>query len=284
VPDSWEALTAAVVAAVLAVALGASAVAATGTQGASYGPARAAYAGATAQQHPMSLTLTRSGRRVDRLLIRVDARCPASNQIKWEAIEFDASKIHRNGRFTDGGLVEGNTHVGDTVLNFSAKVKGKVVGRRAKGTVRLAGTVKDSAGKVIDKCDSGQVKWVLRRGSVYAGATSDGTAVAIKTTPSRRTVKSFFVDFLVTCGTAGDIHSRKHLNLQVGGDGRFAKQGAVSFDTPQGPSVSGQFSLKGRLKPSKASGTYRVSGTTQLANGSSLKCDTGTTKWSATRG
>lgn len=248
------------------------------------GSARPAYAGATAQKHPMSITLKRGARRIDRLVVRVDAVCSTSHQIKWEALEIDDTKIGRHGRFSDGGVVEGNTHVGDTVLHFTVKVKGRVGARRAKGTVRLAGTVRDSSGKVIDKCDSGVARWTLRRGRVYAGATKDGTAVAVTTTRTRRTLKSFSIDFLVTCGDQGDIQSRRHVNVPVDADGRFAKQGAVSFAAPQGPTVHGQFSLKGRVGVRKASGTYSAVATAQLPNGGTLRCDSGLLRWSARRG
>jgi hypothetical protein len=251
---------------------------------ASYGPSRGAYAGSTAQKHPMSVTLSRSGRTTSRLFVRLDARCPSSNQIRWETIEIDATPIHRDGRFSDGGVVEGNTKVGDTVLNFRVKVKGRVRRRGAKGTARLAGIVKDLSGKVIDNCDSGIVKWTLRRGAVYAGATRDGTAVGVRTTRTRRTVKSFSIDWLVTCGSAGDINASTHLNVPVDADGRFAKEGTVRFVSPQGPTVNGHFALKGRLGLRKASGNYRVSGTALMPNGSTVNCDTGTIKWSARRG
>lgn len=71
--------------------------------------------------------------------------------------------------------------MGATVLNFRASVKGRVGRSTARGTLRLRGTVKDSAGKVIDKCDSGVVKWTLHRGHYYGGGTDAGTAVSVRT-------------------------------------------------------------------------------------------------------
>jgi hypothetical protein len=210
----------------------------------------------------MSITLSRPGRSVSRVFVRIDPRCPSSNQIRWEAIEIDATPLHRDGRFSDGGVVEGNTKVGDTVLNFGVKVKGRVGRRGAKGTARLFGTVKDTTGKVIDNCDSGTVKWTLRRGRVYAGSTRDGTAVTLTTTRTRGTIKSFSIDVQVTCGPAGDILSRKRTNVAVDRDGRFAV-------------VDGQFTLNGRLTAGKAAGTYRLS---------TAGCDSGLVKWSARRG
>ena len=248
------------------------------------GSARPDYAGATAQKHPMSMTLKRGARRVNRLVVRVDAVCSSSHQVRWEALEIDDTKVGRDGRFSDGGVVEGNTHVGNTVLNFTVEVKGRIGARRAKGTVRLAGTVRDSSGKIIDKCDSGVARWTLRRGRVYAGITKDGTAVAVTTTRTRRTLKSFWIDVLVACGDQGDIQSRRHVNVSVDANGRFARQGAVSFATPQGPTVHGQFSLKGRVGARKASGTYRATATAQLPSGSTLTCASGVVKWSARRG
>jgi hypothetical protein len=231
-------------------------------QAATYGPARAAYGGGTSQKHPMSITLTRRGRSVSRMFVRLDARCPSSNQIRWETIEIDATPLHRDGRFSDGGVVEGNTQVGDTFLNFRMKVKGRVGRRGARGTARLYGTVKDKAGKVIDSCDSGTVKWTLRRGRVYAGSTRDGTAVTLTTTRTRRTIKSFYIDVQVTCPGGIDIQSRRHAKVPVDGDGRFE----LADDA---------FTLKGRLKAGKASGTYR------LSEGG---CESGLVRWSARRG
>jgi hypothetical protein len=255
---------------------------------ASYGPAGGVYAGRSSQRHPLSLALTRDGKRLKRLLVRVEAStCTSSPKTSYEqTLEFDPAKVGKDGRFAEAAPVTGATQVGDKVLHFQASVKGRLGGTRAHGKLRLSGNVTDSAGNVVDYCDSGAVPWKLRRGGVYGGATPQGGAVAIRLSRNRKQISSFFIDFQVKCGSSTFLYSLEHRHISVRRGGRVVKRGVsgLPIKTPQGASVTGQFSLRGRLGPTKASGAYRAFGTLLQPDGTKLKCNTGRIKWSARRG
>ncbi|MFL5826063.1 MAG: hypothetical protein ACJ76V_06025, partial [Thermoleophilaceae bacterium] len=253
------------------------------------GPAGGAYAGASSQHHPVSLQLTRDGKRVRTLFIRVNAdSCTSPTFNPTVTLEVDPSeavRLHADGKFSDTSQITGETVVDGKRLDFQAVLKGRVGTTRAAGTIRLFGPVRDAAGNIVDTCDSGVVRWALARGpGVYGGATDQFGAVSVRVDGGRRQVRVFFVDFRVTCGSSTFAYSIRHaVRAPVRRDGSFSKRGlsGIPIKTPEGATITGRFALDGKVGSRQASGTYRASGTLRQPDGSRLSCDTGAVKWTA---
>jgi hypothetical protein len=259
---------------------------------ASHGPPGGVYGGHTAQHHPMTLRLTRDGKGLRATFVRVDAgMCSSSPDRTFNATlhpdySTHAVRVRADGSFADTRPFPGHTQAGEKTP-FEAELKGRLGTARAAGTIRLSGPVTDANGNVIDRCDSGTVRWTLRRGSVYAGATADHAgALRIRVDRDGKMLRSFFIDLQFVCDSTIFLFSLDHLNIAVRRDGSFSKRGmsGIRLKGPEGSTVSGQFSLRGKLGLRRASGTYRALGTARSTDGETLDCETGRFRWTARRG
>ena len=262
-----------------------------------HGPPGGVYGGRSSQVHPMSLRLTRDGGRVRSWLVHVDAgTCTSSPTAHFTLPVYsdarDAVLLHADGSFRQTGRFTGQAQLGDTV-DFKLVIKGRVGRTRATGTIRLFGPVSDANGTVIDRCDSGIVRWRLGRGNVYGGATDDHTAVSVRLARDHKLLRSFFIDLVFVCrsGTTSITvnQSLKHLSVPVRRDGSFSKRSYSlipfeTFQTPLGETATGQFLLRGKLGSRLASGSYRAFGTVRETDGRKWSCDTGPVRWTARRG
>jgi len=290
-------LALAVVVFALGVLLPSPALAVRGSPTGLHGPPGGVYGGRSSQVHPMSLRLTRDGGRVRSWFVHVDAGTCTSSPTAHFTMALHSPTGHvvavrADGSFSETGRVRGQTQLGDTV-DFKLVVKGRVGRARATGTIRVFGPVSDANGNVIDRCDSGIVRWRLGRGNVYGGATDDNTAVSVRLARDHKRLTSFFIDLVFVCrsGTTSITvnHSLKHLAVPVRRDGSFSKRGYSlipfeTFQTPAGETASGQFLLRGKLAARLASGSYRAFGTVRETDGRKWSCDTGPVRWTARRG
>jgi len=194
-------------------------------------------------------------------------------------------RLRADGSFADAGRYRGETQAGEKT-DFGVALKGTVDRTGAAGTIRLVGPVNDMNGNVIDRCDSGRVRWTLRRGDTYGGATDADTAVSIRVVRDHTRLKSFFIDLMFDCESRNVLYSFKHLGVPVRRDGTISKRGytLIPFKTREGDSASGQYVLHGELGARRASGTYRAFGTVMGTDGSKVRCDTGAVRWTARRG
>ena len=106
---------------------------------------------------------------------------------------------------------------------------------------------------------------------------------------SERKVSSFFIDLEFKCGPQGSqtyFHSLEHRGIRLRGDGRFSKRGfsGLPLKLPAGTKGSGQYVVRGRIRPKRAHGTYRAVGTLTFPDKTKIQCDTGTVRWKARRG
>ena len=289
-----RAVTVSIIAALLgglcfALALPSAALAMDGSGTGPHAPPGGVYGGRTAQDHPMSLRLTRGGNRLRDVFVHVDADiCSSSpaaiHQLALHLLSHPAIGVRSDGSFADRRHVNGTTQDGKTGA-FAVALKGKLSKTKAAGTFHVSGSLSDPNGTVVDRCESGEVRWTLRRADVYGGATADARALSIRVDRSRTRLKSFFIDFPVVCNSRIFYFSLEHRGIAVRRDGNFAKHGLSGLQLPglQGSSVSGQYWLRGKLGARRAHGTYRAVGTTRLSDGTTLTCDTGVMRWSARR-
>jgi hypothetical protein len=255
----------------------------------SLGVAGAVYGGRSSQDHPMSLRLRPDGRRLKSVYVRVDAGMCRPSLTRTYNLPLHMTDhlpaVRSDGSFVETRPYRGQTQAGD-MTDFKVVVRGTVSRTGAAGTIRVFGPVADSDGNVIDRCDSGKVRWRLRRGSTYGGATDADTAVSLRLARDRARLRSFFIDLLFVCDSRNILYSFSHLAIAVRRDGTISKHGytLIPFKTPEGDSASGQYLLRGKVGARLASGTYRAFGTVLSPDGSKVSCDTGAVRWTARRG
>jgi hypothetical protein len=265
-----------------AVAMGASAARSPAPPGGVYG-------GRSTQEHPMSLRLTRNGKRLRDVFFHVDTgSCSSSSAEYTLALHLHSGPtvaLQKDGSFADTRHVNATTQTGNKT-NFEVALRGRVNRRSASGTIRVSGPVSDPNGNVIHHCDSGTVRWALSRAGRYGGATADEGALSIRIDRHRTRLRSFFIDFRIACGSRTFQYSLEHEGIAVRPDGRFSKSGLSGLPLlgPQGSHVSGQYRLRGKLGARSASGTYRAKGTARLTDGTTITCDSGVVHWTARRG
>jgi len=292
--SSVHAVTASVIAALLgglcvALALASPALAMDGSGTGPHAPPGGVYGGRTAQNHPMSLRLTRDGNRLRDVFVHVDADvCSSSpegiHQLALHLLSRPSIVVRSDGSFADTRDINGTTEDGKTSA-LTVALKGKVTKIKATGTFDVSGSTSDPNGTILDRCESGGVRWTLRRANVYGGATTDDRALSIRVDRNRTRLKSFFIDFPVLCNSRIYYFSLEHLDIAVRRHGKVAKHGLTGLPLPglQDSSVSGQYWLQAKLGARRAHGTYRAVGTARLTDGTTLTCDTGVMRWRARR-
>jgi len=237
----------------------------------------------------MSLRLTRDGNRLRDVFVHVDADvCSSSpegiHQLALHLLSRPSIVVRSDGSFADTRDINGTTEDGKTSA-LTVALKGKVTKIKATGTFDVSGSTSDPNGTILDRCESGGVRWTLRRANVYGGATTDDRALSIRVDRNRTRLKSFFIDFPVLCNSRIYYFSLEHLDIAVRRHGKVAKHGLTGIPLPglQDSSVSGQYWLQAKLGARRAHGTYRAVGTARLTDGTTLTCDTGVMRWRARR-
>jgi hypothetical protein len=270
-------------------ALAATHTDATGAVRDSPAPPGGVYGGRSTQGHPMSVRVTADGRRLRDAFFRLDAgHCSTSATTQYTlALHLHSGPsvtLRRDGSFSDTRPVDSTTPDGNTT-HFDVVLRGRVSKRRATGMMRVSGPVRDPEGNVVDRCDSGAVRWALARGSGYAGASDDGGALSIRLDHDGKRLRSFFIDFRIACGSLTFRYSFEHEGIKVRRDGRFSKRGlsGLGLVGPENSSASGRYRLRGELRGRRASGTYTAVATVRLSDGTSMTCQTGAVHWTAMR-
>ncbi len=267
---------------------------------ADYGPKRAVYGGKatggeTANRvHPVSVTLSRNGKQIKQLRLTAPAACTPSGSLNpspaWEDV-----KIRRNGEFSDTDQFTQRTADGSERITWSSQVQGKLTERGGSGKSRDVATVRDASGNVTKKCDTGVVRFNLKRGNrVFGGLLKLGRGfpafgvrypVSVERNRSGNKLTSFRVRYIAKCGpTSHHTNSFEHFNVRLDGDDDFAVTRDFTYrSTTSTTRYVGSITLRGHLGDRRGSGTYRAKFRAVLGNGDTIPCDTGRRKWSVSQ-
>ena len=139
--------------------------------------------------------------------------------------------VRSDGSFADTRDITGTTEDGKTSA-FRVALKGKVTEAKATGTFHVSGSTSDPNRTVLDRCESGNVRWTLRRADVYGGATADDRALSIRVDRNHKRLKSFFIDFPVVCNSRTLYFSLEHRGIAVRPHGRFSSTASQASSSP----------------------------------------------------
>src|SRR3954452_10719558 len=127
-------------------------------------PPGAVYGGSSSQHHPMSLRVTHDGRQLKVMFVRVDTRnCSSSPERVYNAaLNEDYSdkdvRLQADGRFATTTTLTGREEGGGR-NEFELTVRGKAGRTEAFGTLRALAVFFDANDNVVDRCDTGAVRW-----------------------------------------------------------------------------------------------------------------------------
>lgn len=259
------------------------------------------YGGATSQDAPFALIVSKDHKRLARVLMHVEAACPdGAIVIESGAAAFEPSgappSVSRN-RFTGNVLPKSGSFrakgaalesYGPTMYGrVSETLAGKVTGNRAKGTLRLTVQIVDvNSGAVQQTCDTGALSWhtaaVPRK--VYAGLTGGSRPVVVELSADRTQVSHLHIGWDATCQPQG--------SFLIGDDvGGFPVDTSGHFGTPfdigpftrdNGDSIKVHYAVSGKLTATRATGTFAATYTRTAPDGTvQATCDRPAERWSA---
>jgi hypothetical protein len=258
------------------------------------------YGGATAQDDPVALVVSRDHRLVKRVLVHVDLRCADGKGAVWAGaigvrrtrpgavptganVAF-AGPISRTGRVRLRGLgaADYGTAVGAVQETIGARFRGAVASGTLTMTIRL---VDKATAAPVTTCRSGVVRWrtVSAPGRVFAGLTGQGRPVVVRVNRAATRVTDLQVSWIADCSAGGAADLGDHLgNFPLGPGGRFGDDFTASFDLPGGGRTSFAYRIHGAVGRRRASGTFGVTETDTDAAGATVDtCALAPLRWRA---
>jgi hypothetical protein len=268
---------------------------------AAYGPKRGVYGGkatggapAANRVHPVSVALSKDGKKIKQLRLAATAACSPSGSLNTSPGWNDV-KLARDGSFSDSDQFEQRSSDGSEVTTWSSTIEGRLTKRGGSGKARDVATVRDPDGNVTKTCDTGVVRFNLGRGErVLGGAVNLGRGfpafgalypVSIQRNRGGDRITAFRIRYMAKCGTTNHhTNSFVHSDIDLDGNGEFSASRKFTYKSATGTTrFKGTFTLRGQLGASRGSGTYRAKFRALLADGTELPCDTGRRKWSVSQ-
>ena len=243
-----------------------------------------AYGGRTSANDPIAIKLSRDGRSVRRISTRFDATCTDSPGFVMFVDGSLNRKINAKGRFS--GMLSGTDDLGSGVTaRKTASMKGTVRGKRITGSFRFHVDKVDAAGAVVGTCDqTATFEAISARGRMFGGHTSQGGPVVVKLASKRNTVRKFHIGWEASCAPSGAFQTSETLiDFPLTG-GSFGDDWTYNTPgLPPGESETATYSLSGKIKRARVTGTLRVKTTSTDATGT-IPCDTDTISFTASSG
>ena len=259
----------------------------------------AVYGGSTTQRAPIAFMLAKSGKLKT---IRIDwtGSCSGDMSFPFGGALVAAAKapdiISPGEDVVIGGIKKGRlsaTGLGSATLGdgMSAAIVQKIRGRfkptSASGTWSAHVTILDPEGNSVDSCDTGRFRWSAGRGpTIYAGSTTQGEPVVVRTSKSRTRVDYFGFGWSAPCTPDGYLTFPEGFSgFPLTSSGAFGDQWTSDYPWSDGSAKdSFSYKLAGTLKKGRGSGTLSVDMATITTDGAtSASCHTNTVRWSVTQ-
>jgi hypothetical protein len=258
------------------------------------------YGGATAQDDPLALVVSRDHRLVRGMLVHVDLRCADGKGAVWAGPIFVRQGRPRTPRPGDnvafGGAISptgrvrlhglGTTDYGSAVGAVRETIGARLQGPVASGTLSMTIRLADkTTAAPVTTCRSGMVRWraVHAPGRVFAGLTEQGRPIVVRVDRSGTRVTDVQVSWIADCTSGGAADLGDHLtNFALVPGGRFGDDFTQAFDQPGGGRSSFAYRIHGTVGRRRASGTFAVTETDTNAAGATVDtCTLAPMRWSA---
>lgn len=222
------------------------------------------------------IVLSRDGKAVTRIGTSFEVKCTSG---KFLASLLDAQAklpLGATGSFSSKQTATGDLGNGATARR-TVTLKGVVKGRQLTGSAHVHHDVLDAAGAVTDTCDeTSTFKATSSAGKVFGGTTSQHGPVVIELTADGKKVHHFHIGWQSTCTPSGFFQvGGTLLNFRIQ-NGSFGADFSQDFPEPTGEKETDSYSVSGKIKRAKATGTFRVKTTDADPTGATTSsCDTG---------
>jgi hypothetical protein len=258
----------------------------------------AVYAGETAQNDPIAITVAKSGQ-VKSIAIAWSAPCTSGRGFAFGHVLTATRKRPsvigpgdnplfakmKKGRLT--GTALGSADFGDAGSGAIAqKFSGKFKPKTASGTWSAHMDVLDAGGSKIDSCDTGTIRWAAMHGpSAYGGSTTQGEPVVVITKKDRSDVAYLGFGWKADCAPAGSDQwhiAEEFGNFPMTGNGAFGDTFTNEFPYQDGTGKNTfTYTVSGTLGKTTGSGSFSVHVVeADSAGNPSATCDTNPVKWS----
>jgi hypothetical protein len=260
----------------------------------------AMYGGHTSQDDPFAIQVTRGGRALNAMLIRIDPACDDGNRADWSGASrflprqpatppadigaLSPARLARDGRFAANGSATAS--YGDGIVGtLRQTVRGRL--RRGKGRGTYSATldiVEQASGKRLASCRTGSLRWTARSapGRTYAGITSQAQPVVVQRTPNGRRVSDLWISYSAPCQSGETFSIGDPLIRFPVSHGRFGDVWTDGVDLDQGGRRLFDYDLTGTVGASTATGAIQVVVKDLDATGNQTDvCDTTPLTWKA---
>jgi hypothetical protein len=198
---------------------------------------------------------------------------------------FFGDPISKSGSLTArtiGSLDLDNNQTAALIQNL----KGKLGTTRASGTLHGHIDIVDNTTKqIVDSCDTGTLHWKAPgpQNLVYGGASTQEAPVVLTLARGGKRVKEFRIGWNAACTPSGFFVLGDDLtNFNVSRSGAFGGSFSLSFPLSGGGQNKFDYTLRGKVGKTKASGTFAVTLTETDGTGAQVGvCTLPSTRWSA---
>jgi hypothetical protein len=243
------------------------------------------YAGSTSADDPIVIRLSRDGTSVRRISTRYEATCTDGQEFNQFVDGPLDRTIGASGRFA--ATASGADDLGSGITaRKTISLKAKIRGKKLTGSQQLHVDEVDAAGVVLATCDqTATFKAISARGKVFGGQTTQGGPVVVELAATRKTVRHFHIGWQASCTPSGAFQvGDTLLDFPLAGN-RFGDDFTWNASAPTGEKQTLRYSLRGKIKRARVTGTFRVKATDIDATGvTSATCDTGAVSYTASSG
>jgi hypothetical protein len=261
--------------------------------------ADAVFGGTTKTREPLVLKADKRVSALRSVIVGVEAQCSGGQfypvwgeyPVAQAAPGFEADDnfmATRNKRGRFAGKVESTEPLSDGQANVSVDVAGRMTRSAARGTMSATVTIVNDAGQTVDTCTAPATSWAASRrpGIIYGGTSDQGEPVVVRLRADRSKVADFLFSWHADCSPDGAFRLQDGLrDFSVSHTGAFGDTSSDTVNTPNGDTGLFDYSLKGHVHRTAASGTVSAQITGRDAKGAQqMQCATGDVEWSATSG
>jgi hypothetical protein len=243
------------------------------------------YAGSTSADDPIVIRLSRSGTSVSRISTRFEATCTNGEEFHNFVDGPLHRTIHASGRFA--ATASGSDDFGPGVTaRKTISLKAQVKGKKITGSQQLHVDIVDAAGAVLATCDqTATFKATSAWGKVFGGHTTQGGPIVVELAATRKAVRHFHIGWQTSCTPPDDFQVGDTLVNFPLATNRFGDDFTSKASAPTGEQETRRYSLRGKIKRARVTGTFRVKATeTDAAGVTFATCDTGAVSYTASSG
>jgi hypothetical protein len=243
-------------------------------------PQGATYGGATSDDAPFFLRLSRDRSRVTTIGLDFYGDCTSGDSVSsGGAFTGGRVEVRRNGAFS--ARVTGSTNTGNMSSVLILDVKGKLGSTKGAGSAHAHVEFFDRQTRAkVDSCD-GSLRWKATAGTgrVYGGTTSQGDVAVVKLSRDLRDVSELRIGWGAPCSPEGAFHIGDALtDFPLSASRSF--RDSFAYSNANG-SLRIDYELQGKVGKVRASGRLHTHVTMTQAGAATTTCDSPAITWKA---